>query len=263
MKKTMKNMLAVLSVLAVAGSASASIWSGAVDDDWDTVGNWDAAPVPGSAVTIDTVGAVVNKYAGNDATGLGTMAVDNGDLNIYGAIAGGSQTIGNGVGDVGTITVMSGDGSFGGWNSLATWDFTLADGGGNGTLVNNGGTIHAYGNWFNVAAWGGTALVQLNAGHLIVEGSELHVGAGGVIDLAGGTFAIAGSRLGDLAGLIDSGGLTSYGNNYAGNYAAGFAWDEVTNPGYTTITAIPEPATLSMVALLGGGMLWIRKRFKS
>jgi len=29
----------------------------------------------------------------------------------------------------------------------------------------------------------------------------------------------------------------------------------------TEYTVIPEPATLSLVALLGGGMLWIRKRF--
>jgi hypothetical protein len=28
-----------------------------------------------------------------------------------------------------------------------------------------------------------------------------------------------------------------------------------------SITAIPEPATLGMVAMLGGGILWIRKRF--
>ena len=143
--KTMRNILAVASVLAIAGSASANLWTGiAADGNWDTGGNWDAGvPAPGHAIQIDSVGAVVDKFAGSDAAGLGTMAVDNGALNIYGAIAGGSQTIGNDVGDVGTVTVVSGDGSFGGWNSLATWDFTLADGGGDGTLINNGGTIHA------------------------------------------------------------------------------------------------------------------------
>jgi len=27
------------------------------------------------------------------------------------------------------------------------------------------------------------------------------------------------------------------------------------------VTVIPEPATLGMVAFLGGGMLWIRRKF--
>ncbi len=47
---------------------------------------------------------------------------------------------------------------------------------------------------------------------------------------------------------------------------AGGAATSAANFSFTTfddmeIVAIPEPATLGLFALLGGGMLWIRKRF--
>ena len=105
----MKNMLAVASALAVAGSASAaSIWTGGVDNEWDTAGNWDTAPTAWSyqPVTIDTVGAVVNKAAGNDAPGQGDINVVNGALNVSGHIGGGMMRVGQGAGNSGAVELL-------------------------------------------------------------------------------------------------------------------------------------------------------------
>ena len=43
------------------------------------------------------------------------------------------------------------------------------------------------------------------------------------------------------------------GESIVASYDAGNDWTE--------FNVIPEPATFGLVALLGGGMLWIRKRF--
>ena len=42
-----------------------------------------------------------------------------------------------------------------------------------------------------------------------------------------------------------------------------FDWDVVTKDGGEVLqaTVIPEPATMGLFALMGGGMLWIRCRF--
>ncbi len=70
--------------------------------------------------------------------------------------------------------------------------------------------------------------------------------------------------------VIESG--TSILSRLTGNNYIADGWITALNAGdsivssyiddsYTSFTVIPEPATLSLVALLGGGMLWIRKRF--
>jgi hypothetical protein len=79
-----------------------------------------------------------------------------------------------------------------------------------------------------------------NAGSFTL-GSKFGGNAGGVWEfaVANGFISIDGVAETDLANYS----ITSSGGND------------------TTISVIPEPATLGMVALLGGGILWIRKRF--
>ncbi len=262
--KKMNSILAVVSALAIAGSVSAAIWTdGGADNLWTNAANWDTG-VPGSGedILIDDNGPGAFKAPGNDASGLGSMDVglDNtGVLQISGAVAGGDMQIGHNAGAVGTVEVLSGDGSFGGWNSLATWNLTLADVGGDGTLINEGGTIHVYGDWFNLAPWGGTASVQLNGGHLIVDATNFYVGAGGTIDLAGGTLVLAGNQVGVLTDLIDSGQLTSHGTTYTAATAhEGFVRDyDGTHAGYTTVKGfVPHAATTVNWTDAGADGLW-------
>jgi len=275
MKTTMKNMLAVVSVLAVAGSASAAaIWTGGAGaGNWDTASNWDiGVPVPGAfaGVTIDTVGAVVTKVAGADAFAIGDLFVNNGDLNVQGHVGGGMLRLANfGAANSATLTIESGDGSFAGWKSIDMWGASIGEGGGTGSFVNNGGTakMALEGAWFILAP---TGAMNLNGGYTIfdIDAADDSPLAGqfffdGVMDLAGGAVAFKGDVLTEAGGWILGGNLTSFGQTAdLSDYLTKFAFDyDETNTGYTTITAIPEPATLSMVALLGGGILWIRRRF--
>ncbi len=263
MKKQMKNMLAVVSVLAVAGSASAALWTGGAVDGghWGTPGNWDTGvPVAGEATTIDTVGAVIHQDGG-DTPSLGATEINNGTVYTWNALQVGPDLA---IGRTGTgaINVPGGSGTFDGWTSVASWGLNLAEGGGNGTLINDGGTVRSYGGWFNVAAWGGTAHIQLNDGYLRYDGSQFHIGTGGTIDLVDGKLAVAGDLTNDatwgdiIGGWVFSGNITGYG----GTGTVVYDYD-VTNPGYTTVWAVPEPATFGLVGLMGGGLLWVRKRF--
>ena len=256
----MRKVLAVVLTFAIASGAFATTWTdGGSDSLWENVANWDVAvPTSGDYALIETGGTalVTGGYNGAASSmdvgldGSGALTIDGGALAVNSGV-----NIGKNAGATGTITVGAGDGSFGGWRSLQSWTLTLADGGGNGTLINNGGTIKVWSEWFNVAAWGGTANVELNGGYIISEG--LHMGAGGSMDIAGGSLAIAGDQLALLGGLIVSGQLTSFGVTYdATNFTQGFVFDvDTTNPGYTTISAIPEPATIAMLGIGAVGIL--------
>ncbi|RKX35098.1 MAG: hypothetical protein DRP64_19565 [Verrucomicrobia bacterium] len=151
--------------------------------------------------------------------------------------------IGDNPGGTGIITVEADGSVAGGWRSLQAWYIRLGELGGNGTLVNNGAMIKVWSEWFNIAAWegSGTAHVQLNGGFIWAEG--IHIGAGGTIDLAGGTLVVLGDQLGGLSLLIDSGQLTAFGVAYTlTTVDDGFVYDfDVTNPGYTTVSGLRSP----------------------
>ncbi len=277
--KTMGNMLTVVTVLAIAGSVSAATvnWTDAgADNLWTNAANWSTAVPTGSDDAIIDDGGegalVVASYyetgeglaRTNDwaqsvfigSVNSGSLTLDDGALRIYNNIR-----IGHNAGSTGTVTIVSGDGTFDGWRSLQSWTFTLADAGGHATLINNGGTIKVWSEWFNIAAWGepATAHVQLNGGTILSEG--IHMGSGGSIDLAGGTLAVAGDlsndpSWGDLfAEWVASGQLTAYG---VSNEVSRFEFDYNTiNPGYTTISAVPpvqSPLELYMEWAAGAGL---------
>ena len=268
--KTTRNMLAVVTVLAIAGSVSAATvnWTDAgADNLWTNAANWDVGvPGVGDSVLIEDGGAGPLKAPGNDAS-LVHMDVGlngTGALTISGAVRPTTNVqIGKNGGATGTVTVVSGDGTFAGWTSLTGWVLTLAESGGHAELVNNGGTIKVYSEWFNVDAWnsGGTAHVQLNAGYLVAEGFNMAAGGGGSVDFAGGSMAIKGDLTahpdwGDLiAQWIGTGQFTAYGIS---NDASKFEYDyNATNPGYTTVRAVPpfqSPMDLYMEWAAGAGL---------
>ncbi len=258
----MKKLLVIAALAGLTGSAMAdATWTGnASDGEWDTIGNWNAIAVAG-VVTIDDASAVVHKAAGNDAN-VGDIFLKNGALNLSGHIGGGMMRIGQEEGTSGDVTVLSGDGTFAGWQNLSTWGFSLGEWSElASTFNNNGGTakLAVDGAWFVVGA---NATMNLNGGYTIVDAPQSQFILNGVIDLAGGALAIKGDVLTEAAGWILAQNMTSYGQTAdASDYTEKFAFDyDTTNAGYTTIAAIPEPSTLGMVTLLGGGMIWIRKR---
>jgi len=75
--------------------------------------------------------------------------------------------------------------------------------------------------------------------------------AQGYIDITGGALVIDGDVTADINNWVGLGQIVAGGG--AGNVTATFDGSKT--------TVIPEPATLGLVALMGGGMLFIRKRF--
>ncbi|RKX47690.1 MAG: hypothetical protein DRP64_00355 [Verrucomicrobia bacterium] len=75
-----------------------------------------------------------------------------------------------------------------------------------------------------------------------------------VAEVSGNTYDLG---IYSIAGVFGSGSRFIEKKNYLPGGATSTDW-YVDN---LTVDVIPEPATLGMVALLGGGILWIRKRF--
>jgi hypothetical protein len=131
--------------------------------------------------------------------------------------------------------------------------------GGVGTLDINGGTV-------NVAqmiglGWdGGTGYVNVNDGLLNL--SNIHgdtellksIQGASVLDIEMGAVTLPGDFTSVIDAYIDAGKITGYG--VVGNAQAVFA-DEV-----TTVTAIPEPATISLLGIGALALLTLLRKKK-
>ncbi len=144
----------------------------------------------------------------------------------------------------GTLTINGG--------AVTTGNFKLAsNGASDGTLNLYGGTLDVTGGWSGA----GTDHLGISLGSLTAKG-----------DINGKFVNIANEgHMTVLGGLLDDSAFTSTYTSNSGSFAsaggiAKWGYDATSNK--TAVwSVIPEPATLSMVALLGGGMLFVRRRF--
>ena len=154
-------------------------------------------------------------------------------------------------------------------NTGGTMDFSSASGNGTtlilGNVANNHGIINLAGGTFTGGALtyiaigrsNGTGEFNISAGTATFPVQPLFGDAGGsgVIKFSNdstGSLSIAGVDQNYYEGLYAAGNLSRTGGT--GTFATDFS---VTD---TTITAIPEPATLGMVAIFGGSILFIRRK---
>jgi len=128
--------------------------------------------------------------------------------------------------------------------------------GGKGILQMNSGTLNANG-MFSIGQAGGSGEVHLDGG--LLHSSSQWWGSSltwlpvhnYTFDITGGKWELHGFWFDEMQLLIDNGWLTGYGS--PDNVVLGY--DELR--GITTVTAIPEPITIS---LLGLGALLLRRR---
>jgi len=127
---------------------------------------------------------------------------------------------------------------------------------GKGRLTMTGGAISvADANALKIGLDGSTGLVDLFGGTIMA--GDLMIGApgsGGIMDIREGTLILAGDRRENVARFIQTGLITAYGG--IGGAECRYDYD-VSNPGKTTVTAIPEPAT---IVLLGISAFALRRR---
>jgi hypothetical protein len=257
----------------MASVASAAIYrfdsqAAGGDDDWTNGDNWvnqddgnSKGVVPSDldearfnyggaeGVLTTDVGTIAKLQLGLDDTGgkltvssTGVLSV-TGDFNTIGWDAGGNG---------GILIVNGGQITYGGWVSVANV--------GTGTFELNGGLVRVENAFYhNLYNNGGTASSSITDGLLDVNAMALN---SGVMDISGdGEVLIrAGTSEAQIAGWISSGLMTINGSGTA-VLDTDYALTAYGGDGQR-ITAIPEPATLGLLAVFGGGILFFRRNFR-
>lgn len=199
------------------------------------VGNNGATAARKGTLTIDAGGQVtVGSWLGIGHGTTGNASV-NGTLNVSTHLWMGGTSEAN---SVGTLSIGEGGVvNVGGNIGLGTINAADASGGSATITIEDGGLL-------NLDHWSATGSIQ--------DGSYIDIEEGG-------TLIVGGSRASQFADYVTAGKIR-FGGVSAGaldvDYTA--SHDGTT----TTFVAIPEPATIGLVALFGGGMLFMRRRFK-
>jgi len=223
-----------------------------------------------SGGTVNAAGNLVigNNVAGDPPVGAqGLLTLIDGVINVGNDTQDQEFSIGKnrGTGVVemygGQINVLSGDVRIGETTFQTVDPFEAYPG--NGQLTMRGGALSiSDSNSLQIGLDGSTGVVQLWGG--IIETGDLEIGepgSGGTLDIRGeGTLVLNGNRMAYVLDLISDGLLTAYGTDGSGSVVDWLYDYNVRNPGKTTVSAIPEPAT---IALLGFGGLVLRRRKRS
>ncbi|HUA38163.1 MAG TPA: PEP-CTERM sorting domain-containing protein [Candidatus Sulfopaludibacter sp.] len=259
-------------------------WTGnAGDNDWNNAGNWDSG-VPGVNnynVFIDPQSN--NSYAiigvgetANVGTWSGTWGVaPGGSSPIYPTLYGpewgqtldiyGSLNVGWYMAPVGNTSVinMYAGGSYTA-EGIGLGDNWWFNGGQGVTWNQYGGTVNIgylfWGGYLNL--YGGTFTINEDLGVNDAVGQvggdsvNLVTDANRMIDLAGGELIIAGNATSLITGWETRNIIE--GNGVLGNVNI----DTTSDPGFTVITAVPEPAGMALLGL-GGLALFLRRRWVS
>jgi hypothetical protein len=244
-------------VLMVVSISNATIWVGDGNDGkWTTAANWDAG-VPDSSVmavigsgagiiTLDTAGQAASAVKIDSTLNIGI----GGELTCSGP---GSATVNFVVGTLGTeIGVLNLNG---GSVTISAQVVSIADYG-TGTLSMNGGIFDASAAWqFNVGRRSGShGHIQLDAGLLKIGG--IAMSADSTVDITGGTMVLVGDRRGGVNYYLGTDQITAYGNT--DDSLVSVVYDTGTN--LTTVTAIPEPASLVLLGI-SGTLLMMKRRW--
>jgi len=264
-KRSMRIVVMVFAagLLCVASSVTAGYqyWTDGdpVDQLWTRAANWNENRVPDSSDSLDITSFAANgpvivtdvsAFAGQ--VGLGsyspvatvTMTMTEGNLTVgEWMIVGGRQghvNSGKGILDIDGGSINMG----GGW-------FAVGNGGVEGELNITSGVVGA--SWFGI----GRDADGVSVGDVQLDGGEIHthtfdMGSLGTLDITGGTLRVAGDVTGNINAWTAAGKITGYGS------AANVVVDTVSLPGWTLVTAIPEPAT--MILLGFGSLALIRRR---
>ncbi len=215
--------------------------------------------IGGSLSITDPTWGVGSAFIGNAAGSVGIMNVNGGSLtpssnaHLYvGYLGSGSLAVSNnGTINSKTLEVASQVGSSGQF-SMSSGTVTLTSNAsigirGAATASISGGTLNANILYVGNSSLGGTGSLSLTAGALNVAGTNIQNGS---IDIENGILTIGRDEETMIGNYLTSGALTGYGSVDNIRYSV--------DNGITTVWAVPEPATISLLGF--AGLLVLRKR---
>ena len=272
----MKRLLIVVLAAGLAGSAAAAevYWASTLGGDaatWEDGNNWTvdlATPLGAAPGTTDNA----RIYGASWQAGWPSLSSAQNVAGVYMGLVPGDATVSFlNITATGSLTTNGDDG----------WNDGIQMGWYNDAVINSAGTVNTGTGWTDLGkgdagngygnatlnltggSWTTPSLtynnnsanhVQLDGGTMTTWGvSGLHE-AGQTMDITDGTLLFHTTDVNWFPWIRDL-GLTGYGSEDNANLIG--SHDENT----WTVTAIPEPATLGMLVLVGGGILFIRKRF--
>ena len=211
-----------------------------------------------------------DRGAYDDVVGNGLLTLNNAAITL-------SSNLEVGTRDNTGTTGASGDVVVNGGTLNANQIILGKSSGFDGTITLNNGAAVTVNNFKLALSGSAVGTLNLNSGSLTVNNGWSGTGTG-YIDIAEGTVLIANktdiafkfvdmAALGNLTvsgGLTDASAFAGYtqdAGSFTGTGGTAYWGHDGTGTALWSVAAIPEPATLSMVAALGGGILFIRRRF--
>jgi len=246
----MKCLALIATTLCVAGSVlAAATWTNAEGDGlWSTSNNWSNANIPASGdstfIKYNNTGLTGPVFDASASQTIRNLSLDAGTLSE--------------AGDVLTMTMT------GGALNLSYFLRLGAGSTGGGTVqldMSGASAIHALSNEGLIRVGSGyTGQINMSDNALILAlDMTIDASNGSSVDLSDdAAIYLVGDRTAMVLEEIAAGGLTSQGGtvNWVGYTTA-------VDPNFgliTIVTSIPEPATMGLFVMVGGGLLWIRNR---
>ena len=287
----MKKLLTIAIVLTITVATSIQagdcVFNGSVDNSWFTPGNWNDSTVPtdesnvwlntGGSPTVDATGAVGADMIVGLYGFVGNLTINPScDLTLSGiTLVGNSITdqgsiLNNGSYNTGTI-YMRGESTLVNNGTLNTpGSIQLGDLAGSTSLFTNTGVVNV-GTWFIVSVdsaepaifnmngglmvnahmvqnhtGNGHSIINLNDGIISNSTATLDGSGNSSIIVDNGEMYIAGDQTGGLDFMISSGFITAVpGKNPYSSF----------DGTYTKLAAIPEPAIIGLISILGLSLL--------
>ncbi len=262
-EKIMKKLVLIMivCVLAANGFAAWKYWDQQFGNDFEVGGNWadDIAPAAGDMIYIDGNGyhAVIDTaYYSADPGDASTILVgDWRSGNVLEVTTGGSLwacynepvnvTLGaNGsnvhdpAGGAGELRVS------GGFVAIGT-DLVVGNNGTGVVNVSNDGVVHVQGGGIYLPLGSGSGTINLDNGDIYTNNVFFGTSGSGLVNITDGIMHIAGDKRGSA--MFTDGSFLGYGS--VDNLEVEF--DGV----WTNISAVPEPATMALLAMGGLGLL--------
>ena len=255
-------LMCVVLLVSFVGSTYAGLWvGGAGTTNWNDGGNWDSGIVPfsGEAAIIGAASLATQE----PTIGTGVAAICSTALlgDPFGIEANPSGPFTLTVSGSGSLTV-EGDMQIGLGGSSAILDVSgtasvaigaslIVANGAAGTVNQTGGTVTSTNPIYLPIGGSEPSLYNLHGG--VLSSSAISIGGTGVVDITEGTMLLSGDHVATMAFFVSLDRITAYGGTGTVVYDY-----NVTNQGVTTVTAIPEPATMLLLSL--GTILGIKKR---